>query len=95
MELLEAIAKGRAAGYRKMEAYTPLPVHEVWEALVGAVDLCCEDVHRAADHAVRGGVVADAPLREQPAALRSLYNALLEKSLVRERKSAASVGSTE
>ena len=31
--LLEAIHGCRAAGFRKMEAYTPLPVHEVWEAL--------------------------------------------------------------
>jgi len=31
--LLEAIHGCRDAGYRQMEAYTPLPVHEVWEAL--------------------------------------------------------------
>ncbi len=32
-KLLDAIHTCRDAGYRKMEAYTPLPVHEVWEAL--------------------------------------------------------------
>ena len=32
-ELLAAIPAGREKGYSKMEAYTPLPVHEVWEAL--------------------------------------------------------------
>ncbi|MEX1024854.1 MAG: DUF3341 domain-containing protein [Planctomycetota bacterium] len=32
-ELLEAIRASRAKGYSKMEAYTPLPMHEVWEAL--------------------------------------------------------------
>lgn len=32
-ELLEAIEAGKGAGYSKMEAYTPLPVHEVWDAL--------------------------------------------------------------
>jgi len=31
--LLNAIQRSRAVGYTKMEAYTPLPVHEVWEAL--------------------------------------------------------------
>jgi len=31
--LLEAIETCKQAGYRHMEAYTPLPVHEVWEAL--------------------------------------------------------------
>ena len=32
-ELLAAIHACRDQGYHKMEAYTPLPVHEVWEAL--------------------------------------------------------------
>lgn len=31
--LLKAIHGCKDAGYRRMEAYTPLPVHEVWEAL--------------------------------------------------------------
>ncbi len=31
--LLSAIHRCRDAGYSKMEAYTPLPIHEVWEAL--------------------------------------------------------------
>jgi len=31
--LLEAIRRGREAGFTKMEAYTPLPMHDVWEAL--------------------------------------------------------------
>ena len=31
--LLSAIEKSRTAGYTKMEAYTPLPMHEVWQAL--------------------------------------------------------------
>ncbi len=31
--LLEAIEKTRAAGYEKLEAYTPLPMHDVWHAL--------------------------------------------------------------
>jgi hypothetical protein len=31
--LLRAIEAARAAGYTRMEAYTPLPVHEVWQAL--------------------------------------------------------------
>jgi len=31
--LLDAIHRGRAAGHTKMEAYTPLPMHDVWEAL--------------------------------------------------------------
>ncbi len=32
-DLLQAIHKSREAGYRDMEAYTPLPVHEVCHAL--------------------------------------------------------------
>ena len=31
--LLAAIRRAREAGYTKLEAYTPLPMHEVWEAL--------------------------------------------------------------
>ncbi len=31
--LLDAIRHGRSAGYERMEAYTPLPMHEVFEAL--------------------------------------------------------------
>jgi len=31
--LLGAIEKARAAGYTRMEAYTPLPMHEVWHAI--------------------------------------------------------------
>jgi len=31
--LVAAIRACRGAGYTKMEAYTPFPVHEVWEAL--------------------------------------------------------------
>jgi hypothetical protein len=31
--LVEAIHRARAAGYRRMEAYTPMPVEEVTEAL--------------------------------------------------------------
>lgn len=32
-ELLDAIHKSRDAGYCKLDAYTPFPVHEVWHAL--------------------------------------------------------------
>lgn len=32
-ELLDAVRRSRAEGYREMEAYTPMPVHEVTEAL--------------------------------------------------------------
>ena len=32
-ELLDCVRRARAAGYREMEAYTPLPVHELTEAL--------------------------------------------------------------
>ncbi|HED66494.1 MAG TPA: DUF3341 domain-containing protein [Planctomycetes bacterium] len=32
-ELLEAIHACKAAGHTRMEAYTPMPVHEVWDAL--------------------------------------------------------------
>ena len=32
-ELLQAIEHSRSAGYREMEAYTPMPMHEIWHAL--------------------------------------------------------------
>ncbi len=32
-ELLDAIARARTAGYTKLEAYTPLPMHDVCHAL--------------------------------------------------------------
>ena len=32
-ELLHAIEQSRAAGYTEIEAYTPYPIEEVWEAL--------------------------------------------------------------
>ncbi|MSR63132.1 MAG: DUF3341 domain-containing protein [Planctomycetes bacterium] len=38
-ELLEAIEHGKRAGYTKMEAYTPLPMHEVSHALGHENDL--------------------------------------------------------
>lgn len=38
-DLLQAVRKTRAEGYRSMEAYTPLPLHEVIEALGYKSDL--------------------------------------------------------
>lgn len=32
-ELIEAIKKVRGAGYKKIEAYTPYPIEDVWEEL--------------------------------------------------------------
>jgi Protein of unknown function (DUF3341) len=32
-ELVEAIEHARAAGYTKLDAYTPYPIEEVWEAI--------------------------------------------------------------
>ena len=32
-DLIEGIHKARAQGYRKMDAYSPLPMEEIWEAL--------------------------------------------------------------
>jgi hypothetical protein len=32
-ELIEAVKKTRSAGYEIMEAYTPYPIEEVWEAI--------------------------------------------------------------
>ncbi len=32
-DLLEAIEKVRAEGYTKLDAYTPFPIEEVWEAI--------------------------------------------------------------
>ena len=37
--LLDAIRRGKAAGYTRMEAYTPLPMHEVSHALGHENDL--------------------------------------------------------
>jgi hypothetical protein len=38
-DLLEAVNRSRAAGYRSMEAYTPMPLHEVAHALGYRSDL--------------------------------------------------------